>query len=284
MRNTFTSRLNQYEGTFQQLKDQASYLLRDLDQTISYQEDAIQLLTGRADEIQQTLQATHTEMQQLKDEQHSLSTGLQQLREQQESMGNTLMSQMHQIIERLDCQPALAPRNPWGFGSFGPSSSHIPGSKPSGALRGNSAPQPAITLEAEPTPSPLKDPRLGVNRSAPIQVVSPPTILIVSYTLGAAGSFATAHNVTHRASQQVQKKIQARNLPRSSSVTRDPVAIRMPRSHRQMRQANRGTTDVNSCSVVSPTEIKGQAREQAQLCAHTGVFPGHLGEPVPEGQ
>ncbi|KAK9907380.1 hypothetical protein WJX75_002535 [Coccomyxa subellipsoidea] len=76
---------------------------------------------------------------------------------------------MHQIIERLDCQPALAPRNPWGFGSFGPSSSRIPGSKPSGALRGNSAPQPAITLEAEPTPSPLKDPRLGVNRSAPIQ-------------------------------------------------------------------------------------------------------------------
>ena len=208
---SITSRLNEYEGTsqhriaqlqgnmastrqdvgaitsqFNQLasrQDQASDLLRDLDQTISYQEDAIQLLTGRTDEIQQTVQATQTEMQQLRDQQQSLSTGVQQLREQHQSMGNSLQSQMRQILERLDRQPAPVPSNPWGFGSFGPPSSLYPGSQPFGGSWGSSAPQPVTAMDTEPTLAQPRDHSLGGNRSVPSQVLSPPTITPVSSTI-----------------------------------------------------------------------------------------------------
>ena len=113
------------------------------------------------------------------------------MREHQQSMGNSLQSQMSQISEGLDRQTATATAiapiasNPWGIGSAGPSSSSFSRSQPF-SVWGLSSYQSSSAMDAEPTPAPPKDYRLAVNRHAPIQVLTPPTVPTVIRAMGIA--------------------------------------------------------------------------------------------------
>ena len=86
-------------GNLAQSSAQITCQMQDLDHPLTYQEDSIHLAMQRAEDTQHAVKATQAKMQ--------------RLGQAQQNMGNSLQTQLHEILERIDRLPAHPASNPW---------------------------------------------------------------------------------------------------------------------------------------------------------------------------